>query len=253
MQLSFAGRVVLVTGSGTGIGRAVAKEFGSSGAKVAVHYNQSADQALEVVNEIRAAGGEAIAFQADVSNSRDVSRLFDEVLRHFGRLDVLVNNAGSLIQRSPIEDMTEELWERVFSVNVTSVFLCCKRAIRIMKAQGGGKIVNISSQAARNGGGAGSVAYASAKGAVSTFTKGLAKELAPFGILVNGVAPGVISTPFHDRYTPPELRQSMQKSIPLGREGSPEECAGAVLFLASDAGSYITGEMIEVNGGTLMD
>jgi 3-oxoacyl-[acyl-carrier protein] reductase len=253
MKLSFEGKVVLITGSSTGIGNAFARGFAESGAKVVVNYNNSSEQALALVNSIREQGGEAIAIQADVSDSEGVDTLFEGALSTYGKLDILVNNAGALIQRCSIEEMTEELWERIFAVNTKSVFLCSRKVIPIMKKQGGGKIINISSQAARNGGGGGSIAYASSKGAVSTFTKGLAKELAPFGILVNGIAPGVIATPFHDRYTPEVLREQMLKGIPLGREGTPEECVGAVLFLASSSADYITGEMIEVNGGTLMD
>jgi 3-oxoacyl-[acyl-carrier protein] reductase len=253
LKLSFEEKVVLVTGASTGIGSAIAKEFALSGARVVVNYNSSAEPALALVESIRKEGGEAIAVQADVSNSSGVDALFERTLAEYGKLNILVNNAGALIQRCSIEEMTEELWERIFAVNTKSVFLCARKAIPLLKQQGGGKIINISSQAARNGGGGGSIAYASSKGAVSTFTKGLAKELAPHRILVNGIAPGVITTPFHDRYTPEPLREQMLKGIPLGREGTPEECVGAVLFLASSAADYITGEMIEVNGGTLMD
>lgn len=189
-------------------------------AEVVVNYNNSSEQAFALVNSIREQGGEAIAIQADVSDSAGVDTLFEGTLSTYGKLDILVNNAGALIQRCSIEEMSEELWDRIFAVNTKSVFLCARKAIPIMKKQGAGKIINISSQAARNGGGGGSIAYASSKGAVSTFTKGLAKELAPFGILVNGIAPGVITTPFHDRYTPEVLREQMLKGIPLGRDGT---------------------------------
>lgn len=157
------------------------------------------------------------------------------------------------MQRAPIEEMAEELWDRLYSVNIKSVFLCSKKAIPFLKQRGKGKIINISSLAAKTGGGGGSVAYASTKGAIATFTKGLAKELAADRILVNAIAPGIITTPLHDLSTPQELRAQLNAGNPLGREGAPEECAGAVLFLCSDSADYITGETIEVNGGILMD
>jgi 3-oxoacyl-[acyl-carrier protein] reductase len=176
-----------------------------------------------------------------------------EVVDRFGRVDVLVNNAGSLLERRTLEDMTEDLWDRVMDVNLKSVYLCSQAVLPVMKRQGGGKIINITSVAARTGGGPGSVAYATAKGGVSTLTRAMAKELVSDGILVNGVAPGVITTPFHDRFTPPDTREHLVKGIPIGREGTPEETAGAVVFLASAAADYLVGEIIEVNGGQLMD
>lgn len=253
MDLRFDGKVVMITGASKGIGRAMAKGFADSGAKVVINYNSSQAEAESLLEDIHKNGGEAIIVQADVSKKEDVDRLFDQALDAYGRIDVLVNNAGALLQRASIEEYAEEMWDRVYAVNVKSAFLCSQKVIPIMKKQGGGKIINLSSQAARNGGGSGSVPYASAKGAVLTFTKGLAKELAPHNILVNAIAPGVIATPFHDEYTPPELRKKITANIPLGREGTPEECVGATLLLASSAADYITGETIEVNGGNLMD
>ena len=175
-----------------------------------------------------------------------------EIEDRYGRLDVLVNNAGSLIERRTLEEMTEDLWDRVISVNLKSVFLCSKAVLPMMKRQGSGRIINMTSVAARNGGGPGSAAYASAKGGVSTLTRAMAKDLVSDNILVNGVAPGVITTPFHDRFTPPDVRERMTAVIPIGREGTPEEVAGAVLFLASPWANYLVGEIIEVNGGQLM-
>lgn len=253
MDLRFDEKVVMITGASKGIGRAMAKGFADSGAKVVINYNSSQAEAESLLKDIHKNGGEAIIVQADVSKKEDVDRLFDQALDAYGRIDVLVNNAGALLQRASIEEYAEEMWDRVYAVNVKSAFLCSQKVIPIMKKQGGGKIINLSSQAARNGGGSGSVPYASAKGAVLTFTKGLAKELAPHNILVNAIAPGVIATPFHDEYTPPELRKKITANIPLGREGTPEECVGATLLLASSAADYITGETIEVNGGNLMD
>ena len=246
--------VVLVTGSSTGIGRAAAIGFAEQGCKVAVHYNSSEEEAREVAGKIEEEeGGEALLVKGDVSDAGDVKRMVGEVEDRYGRLDVLVNNAGSLIERRSLEEMTEDLWDRVMNVNLKSVFLVSQAVLPMMKRQGKGRIINVTSLAARNGGGPGSIAYATAKGGVSTLTRAMAKELVSGGILVNGVAPGIITTPFHDRYTPPEVREQMAKAIPIGREGTPEETIGAVLFLASSAADYLVGEIIEINGGQLMD
>ncbi|MDQ3237129.1 MAG: 3-oxoacyl-ACP reductase FabG [Actinomycetota bacterium] len=251
--MAFSGEVVWVTGSSTGIGRAVAEGLAREGCRVAVHYNSSEGEAREVVNGIEGSGGEAMLVGGDVSDGGEVRRMADEIEDRFGRLDILVNNAGSLLERRSLEEMTEDLWDRVMEVNLKSVYLCSQAVLPVMKRQGRGRIVNITSVAARNGGGPGSVAYATAKGGVSTLTRAMAKELVADNILVNGVAPGVITTPFHDRFTPPDVREKMAGAIPIGREGTPEETAGAVVFLASSAADYLVGEIIEVNGGQLMD
>jgi len=251
--MAFSGEVAWVTGSSTGIGRAVAEGLAREGCRVAVHYNSSQDEAREVVNGIEGSGGEAMLVGGDVSDGGEVRRMAGEIEDRFGRLDILVNNAGSLLERRSLEEMTEDLWDRVMEVNLKSVYLCSQAVLPVMKRQGRGRIVNITSVAARNGGGPGSVAYATAKGGVSTLTRAMAKELVADNILVNGVAPGVITTPFHDRFTPPDVREKMAGAIPIGREGTPEETAGAVVFLASSAADYLVGEIIEVNGGQLMD
>jgi 3-oxoacyl-[acyl-carrier protein] reductase len=250
--MMFSEEVAWVTGSSTGIGRAVAEGFAEQGCRVVVHYNASEDEAREVVEQIESSGGKAALVGGDVSDAGEVKRMVAEIEDRYGRLNILVNNAGSLIERSTLEEMTEDLWDRVMQVNLKSVYLCSQAVLPIMKRQGSGRIINVTSIAARNGGGPGSVAYATAKGGVSTLTRAMAKELISDGILVNGVAPGVITTPFHDRFTPPEMREGMARSIPMGREGTPEETAGAVLFLASSWADYIVGEIIEVNGGQLM-
>ncbi len=244
--------VVWVTGSSTGIGRAAAIGFAEQGCRVAVHYNSSEDKAREVAEKIEEAGGDALLLKGDVSDSADVKRMVGEIEGRYGRLDVLVNNAGSLIERRSLDEMTEDLWDRVMDVNLKSVYLCSQAVLPMMKRQERGKIINVTSIAARNGGGPGSVAYATAKGGVSTLTRAMAKELVSEGILVNGIAPGVITTPFHDRFTPPEVREQLARGIPIGREGTPEETVGAILFLASPAADYLVGEIIEVNGGQLM-
>jgi 3-oxoacyl-[acyl-carrier protein] reductase len=248
----FSEEVAWVTGSSTGIGAASAVALARQGCRVAVHYNRSEDEAREVMEQITASGGDAMLVGGDVSDAGEVERMAREVEDRYGRLDVLVNNAGSLIERRSFSEMTEDLWDRVMSVNLKSVFLCSKAVLPMMKRQGSGRIINMTSVAARTGGGPGSAAYASAKGGVSTLTRAMAKDLVSDNILVNGVAPGVITTPFHDRFTPPDVRENMAAAIPMGREGTPEEVAGAVLFLASPWADYLVGEIIEVNGGQLM-
>ena len=248
----FSEEVAWVTGSSTGIGRAAAVALAEQGCRVVVHYNRSEDEAREVVEEITSSGGEAALVGGDVSDSGEVRRMVAKIEDRYGRLDILVNNAGSLIERRSLSEMTEDLWDMVMAVNLKSVYLCSQAVLPMMKRQGGGKVINMTSVAARNGGGPGSVAYAAAKGGVSTLTRAMAKELVSEGILVNGIAPGVITTPFHDRFTPPEVRETITSSIPIGREGTPEEVAGAVIFLASPAADYLVGEIIEVNGGQLM-
>jgi 3-oxoacyl-[acyl-carrier protein] reductase len=248
----FSEEVAWVTGSSTGIGAASAVALARQGCRVAVHYNRSEDEAREVLEQITASGGDAMLVGGDVSDAGEVERMAREVEDRYGRLDILVNNAGSLIERRSFSEMTEDLWDRVISVNLKSVFLCSKAVLPMMKRQGSGRIINMTSVAARNGGGPGSAAYASAKGGVSTLTRAMAKELVSENILVNGVAPGIITTPFHDRFTPPDVRERMTAVIPIGREGTPEEVAGAVLFLASPWANYLVGEIIEVNGGQLM-
>ena len=251
--MMFSEEVAWVTGSSTGIGAASAVALAEAGCRVAVHYNRSEDEAREVVERISSSGGEAMLVGGDVVDAGEVGRMAREIEDRYGRLDVLVNNAGSLIERRSFSEMTEDLWDRVMEVNLKSVFLCSQAVLPTMKRQGEGRIINVTSVAARNGGGPGSAAYAAAKGGVSTLTRAMAKELVSENILVNGVAPGVITTPFHERFTPPEIRERITAGIPIGREGTPGEVAGTVVFLASPAADYLVGEIIEVNGGQLMD
>ncbi len=253
MELRFDDHVVLITGASTGIGAAVARAFGAAGAKVVVHYNQSEDAAHAVARDIEANGGTALPVQADVTDTEQLRSLVAKTMAAFGQIDILINNAGSLIIRQPVAEMPDETYQQIVDVNLTSVFQTCKLVIPIMQQQRRGNIINVSSVAARNGGGGGSILYASSKGAVSTFTRGLAKELASSNIRVNAVSPGTILTPFHERFTKPDQMQATIATIPMGRAGTPEECVGAFFFLASDAMSgYITGQIIEVNGGQLM-
>jgi len=254
MHIRFDDQVVLITGASTGIGRAAAIQFGKCGAKVIVNYNKSETEAKQVVHEIQAAGSQAVAVQADVARPESVKRLFAEATAAFGgRIDILVNNAGSLLERTKLADLTLASWDRAVALNYTSVFLCSQAVIPVMKAQKFGRIINLTSVAARNGGSPGAGHYASAKAAVSCLTKNLAKELAASGITVNGVSPGVISTPFHDKFTEPAMRKQFVAGIPLGREGTADEVAYTILFLASRYADYIVGETIEINGGQMMD
>jgi len=254
MDIRFDNKNVIITGASTGIGRASAIEFAQCGARVVVNYFHSPKAADEVVDLILSKGGKAIAIKADVSKASGVDYLVKQSIAFFGdRIDVLVNNAGGLLERTAIMEMSEELWDACFDLNVKSIFLCCQAVVPVMKKHGYGKIVNVSSIAARNGGGPGAAHYSSSKSAVLTFTKGLAKELAGSGITVNNVAPGVISTPFHDKFTSKEMRENFKNAIPVGREGTAQETAWSILFLASDYADYIVGETLEINGGLLMD
>jgi len=245
--------VALVTGGGAGLGRACAMVLGKRGAKIAVHYNKSRDGAEQVVSALKADGVEAQSFQGDLTKAADVKALVDAVTAKFGAIDVLVNNTGDLIERKPLMEMSEELFHSVMDVNLTSAFLMCKAAGAGMIARKRGAIINMSSLAAWNGGGPGAGAYSAAKGAIVSLTKALAKELAPHGIRVNCVAPGLIGdTAFHGRFTAPAAFENAAKSVLLGRAGTPEEVATVVAFLASPDSSFLTGETIEINGGMNM-
>ena len=248
----FDGEVAWVTGSSKGIGRAIALGLAAEGCDVVVHYNRGEEEAREVVEGVEAAGRAAISVGGDVSDSGEVGRMVAEIEDRFGRVDVLVNNAGGFVERRTFEEMTEEVWDRILAVNLKSVYLCSQAVLPLMKRQGGGSIVNMTSIAARNGGSPSSIAYSTAKGGVSTLTRAMAKALVSDNIKVNAVAPGRIDTPLHDEFTPEQKREEAARQIPLEREGSPEEVVGAVTFLASKRASYVLGEVIEVNGGLWM-
>jgi 3-oxoacyl-[acyl-carrier protein] reductase len=248
------GKAALVTGSSRGIGAAVARGFGQAGMRVAVHYRGARDEAEQVKADIERAGGEALVLQGDIAEKGMVERLIEQVVAGFGRLDVLVNNAADLIERKPVADTSDELFDAHIALNVRPVFAACRAAVRQFRRQGGGgAIVNLSSIAARTGGGGGSSLYAGSKAFIATFSRALAKEVAADGIRVNCVAPGVLATPMQDRTTPPEMLEAIRKQVPLGRIGAADECVGAFLFLSSEQLSgYLTGQVIEVNGGLLM-
>ena len=251
----FTGKVVLVTGASSGIGRATAEFFGSCGASVAITYLNNKGGADAAVAAIANGNGDRspIAIKADVTKHSEIEAMIREVEDGFGPVDILVNNAGSLVERLKTLEMTEERWNEVINLNATSAFFAAKAVIPKMLEKGTGVIVNVTSIAGRNGGALGSIHYSSAKAAILTMTKGLAKEFATQGIRVNAVSPGVIDTPYHETFTTPEIMANLRKSIPMGREGRPDEVASVIAFLASDAASYLCGETIEVNGGLLMD
>jgi 3-oxoacyl-[acyl-carrier protein] reductase len=247
------GKALLITGASTGIGAAAAIAFAQNGARVAVHYNASKQKAEEVAATIRANKGEAFLVGGDVTRAGEPAAIVAETVNAFGRLDVLINNAGGLVKRTPVVDYTEEFLASVIALNVTQVALFVREAAIVMRKQGKGNIINVSSIAARHGGGTGSVIYGASKGFVSTATRGWAKELVKDNIRVNALSPGVIQTPFHERYSTPEMLATMKSTVPMNRLGTPDECAGTLLYLASDMMSgYVTGQIIEVNGGQLM-
>lgn len=241
--------VAVVTGAGRGIGRAIALELARAGAQVVVNFAGRADQAEITVNMIRDLGGEAIAVQADVSQAEDVDRLIKTAVDTFGKVDILVNNAG-IARDNLLLRMKEAEWDTVLNTNLKGVFLCSKAVSKGMMKQRSGAIVNISSVVGVTGN-AGQANYAAAKAGIIGFSKSMAKELAPRGIRVNVVAPGYISTDMTESLSE-EVKLQIQQGIPLGRVGSPEEIAQAVLFLVSPASSYITGQVLAVNGGMAM-
>lgn len=248
MNINLKNKVAIVTGGGRDIGRAAAIKLGHAGARVVVNYNNSAAEADEVVKLVKQSGGDALAIQADVTRQKDIDRLIAETQAAFGKtIHILVNNAGGLLGRKTLDEIDEAFFEAVMRLNMTSVFLMTKTVAPLMTD--GGAIINLSTLAARNGGGDGSGAYAASKGAVLSFARSMSKELAPRGIRVNCVSPGLIDTTFHNTFTKPDVRQRIAASTPLRREGNADEVADAILFLASDASSFITGESIEINGG----
>lgn len=246
-------KIVLITGGSTGIGAATAEAFAANGAKVIIHYNASVDEAKALLARIQAKGGEAALVHGDVMDRSQPKQIVAKALALYGRIDVLINNAGGMLGRKPLPEMTDEHYDRVMDLNAWSVVAFMREVHPVMKKQGGGNIINTTSIAARNGGGGGAVLYAASKGFVSTFTRGMAKELWADKIRVNAVAPGVITTPFHERYSNAQQLEAMRQTVPMGYLAEAKECAGAFLFLASDQLSgYMIGQVIEVNGGQLM-
>ncbi|HEX3746101.1 MAG TPA: glucose 1-dehydrogenase [Bryobacteraceae bacterium] len=247
-----AGKVALVTGASSGIGAATARLLAGQGVRVAIGFHQNKQGAIEVLESISSAGGTAVAVVGDFRKTQEINSVVAQVVKEFGPIDILVNNAGSLVKRMPIREIAEEMWDDVVALNLKSAVFASKAVAPSMIERRSGAIVNIVSIAGHNGGGPGAGTYATAKAGLTSFTKSLAKEMAPHGVRVNAVSPGVIDTPFHEVFSTPEMMAGFVKSIPLGRVGTSEECANVIVFLASGAASYVIGETIEVNGGQLM-
>jgi 3-oxoacyl-[acyl-carrier protein] reductase len=242
------GKVALVTGGGRDIGRAVSIKLAQEGAKVIINYFGSEEGAAETLKQIESAGGEGIAVYADVTKQEDIDNMVSKAIDAFGsKIDILVNVAGGLFARKTIEEMDEDFFDLVMNVNYKSVFLVTKAVKPLMGK--GGSIINLSSQAARDGGGPGGAIYGASKGAVTTYTRALAKEFGPQGIRVNAICPGMIATKFHDEFTKDQVRANVAAATPLRREGQAEEVSDLVAYLASDESSFVNGNNIDINGG----
>ncbi len=247
-------KVALVTGASSGIGQATAVELARRGYQVAIHYFSNEKGAHETFDRIRALKhGRARVYAGDISDPEQVTQMAGDILADFERLDVLINNAGSLVERKNLAEMDYDLWRRVIALNLDSVFLVTRAFLPRMIRQGSGCIVNVASIAGRNGGGPGAAAYSAAKGGLISLTKSMAKELIQHGIRVNCINPGVIATPFHERFSTREMLDRFVTAIPQHRTGTSEEMAKVIAFLASDDASYLVGECVEANGGLLMD
>jgi 3-oxoacyl-[acyl-carrier protein] reductase len=245
--MKLQGQTAIVTGGGRDIGRACAIALAKEGANVASNYFSSSGGADSAVAEITAAGGKALALQGDLTAQDGVDALVAKTVETYGGLNVLVNNTGGLIARKKISEMSLEHWNAVMDLNLTSTFLMVKACLPHLET---GAIVNLASQAGRDGGGPGSVAYAASKGAVMTFTRGLAKELGP-NIRVNALCPGMVDTDFHNIHTPDAARKGFEASAPVKRQGVPADVANLVLFLACDDSAFLTGTNVDINGGML--
>ena len=246
--MNLKGKVAIVTGGARDLGRAISVRFAQEGAKVVVNYFDNPEDAQGTLKMIEAAGSEGIIIQGDMTKAADVKRLFDTAVEKFGNeIHALVNVVGGIVGRKTITEQDEAWYDFLMDVNMRSIFLCTREAVPYMVS--GSTIVNFSSLAARDGGGPGASMYATAKGAVMTFTRSMAKELGPKGIRVNSLAPGTIATSFHDRFNTPENRERLKATYALRREGEAKEVADLVIYLSSDQSSYITGTNIDINGG----
>ena len=243
------GKVAIVTGGARDLGRAISVKLAAEGAKVCVNYFDNEQDAKDTLDIISKAGGEAIMVQGDMTKAADVQRLVGEIVKAFGeQIDILVNVVGGIVGRKTITEQDEKWYDFLMDVNMRSCWLCTREVVPHMS--NGGSIVNFSSLAARDGGGPGASMYATAKAAVMTFTRSMAKELGPQNIRCNALCPGTIATSFHDRFNTPENRERMRQGYPLRREGTAQEVADLVCFLASSESSYLTGTNIDINGGS---
>lgn len=246
--MNLDGKVAIVTGGSRDIGREISLKFAREGAKVVVNYYNSETNALKTKQLIEEVKGECLIVRADMTKWKDAENLVAETIKAYGdSIHVLVNNAGGICGRKTIEEQDEAWYEMVMNLNMKSVFFATKATIKYMNK--GASIVNVSSQAAKDGGGFGASLYAASKGAVTTYTRAMAKELGPRGIRVNAVCPGLIATSFHDRFTKPEMRTMVAGATPLRREGEAAEVADLIAYLASDEASFITGGNFDINGG----
>jgi len=245
--MKLKGKTAIVTGGGRDIGRACAMKLASEGANVAINYFSSSTGADSTVADIEAAGGKAFALKGDLNAQADVDALVNQTVDAFGKIDILVNNTGGLIARKTFAEMSLDHWQAVMDLNLTSTFRMIKACLPHLQA---GAIINLASQAGRDGGGPGAIAYATAKGALMTLTRGLAKELGPH-TRVNALCPGMIDTDFHNIHTKAEARKNVAAAAPVKREGLPEDIANLVLFLACDDSAFVTGANIDINGGIL--
>lgn len=248
---SLAGRAALVTGAGVGIGRAIAESLAAAGAFVGVHCHRSLDGANETLMAIRQLGGDGIVLPGDLSSDVEAIRVVDRFVEAAGRLDILVNNAGSPIERRKIEDCPLDLWRQIIDTNLTSAFVVTQRAIPHLKRSGHGAIVNNLSLSVQTGGANGAGPYAVAKGGLQVLTRTLARELAP-DVRVNAIMPGVIETQHHEVFTTPERMEQYRRETPLGRNGTADEVASVVRFLVSDEARFVTGALMDINGGRFL-
>jgi 3-oxoacyl-[acyl-carrier protein] reductase len=244
------GKAAIVTGAAVGLGREIALVLADAGAFVGIHFYRSEREAAQVLGEVRQRGGDGLTLQADLSREDECNSLVDRFVAQAGRLDILVNNAGALVAAKRIEECPLDVWEKTFAVNVTSAFLVTKRSIPHLRSSGSGRIVNIVSASMESGGTFGAGAYAAAKGALHVFTRTMAKEYGP-EIRTNSICPGVIETQHHAA-TPPERLAAYRQATPIKRNGKPDEVALAVLYLVSDASSFTSGALLDINGGRVL-
>ena len=253
MEQEFKGKTVVVTGASRGVGKATAIALAQHGASpVIIHYNSHKAGAEDTLAAVRDAGAQGIALQADLASVPETHRFIAELAEAAPAVDILVNNAGSLVRRAKLMEFTDELYDEVMNLNVRSAWLITQALAPSMIERRSGIIVFLSSIAARNGGGPGATIYSAAKAAVATITKGVAKELAPHGIRVNGVSPGTVDNDFHARFSTRQILDAVVAQTPAGKLGTNEEVADTILFLCSDASRYIYGQTIEINGGMYM-